>query len=78
MHAHDNQKGTRGEDRDSIPRTLSSKTIVIVVEVAAKHEPVKNYKRLTLFPDNEKNQALAANSQKPTSERRPLFIISFL
>jgi hypothetical protein len=25
-----------------------------------------------------KEQALAANSQKPTSERRPLFIIVFL
>jgi hypothetical protein len=25
-----------------------------------------------------KEQALAANSQKPTSERRPLFIIEFL
>jgi hypothetical protein len=50
MHEHDNLKGTRGEDRDSIPRTLSSKTVVIVVEVAAKHEPAKDYKRLALSP----------------------------
>jgi hypothetical protein len=50
MHEHDNLKGTRGEDRDRIPRTLSSKTIVIVMEVAAKLEPAKDYKRLTLFP----------------------------
>jgi len=41
MHEHDNQKGTRGGDRDSIPRMLSSKTIVIVMEVAAKLEPAK-------------------------------------
>ena len=41
MHEHDNLKGTCGEDRDSIPRTLSSKTIVIVMEVAAKLEPAK-------------------------------------
>ena len=41
MHEHDNLKGTRGEDRDRIPRTLSSKAIVIVMEVAAKLEPAK-------------------------------------
>jgi len=41
MHEHDNLKGTRGGDRDSIPRTLSSKTIVMVMEVAAKLEPAK-------------------------------------
>jgi len=50
MHEHDNLKGTRGGNRDSIPRTLSSKTIVIVVEVAAKLEPAKDYKILALFP----------------------------
>jgi len=31
MHEHDNLKGTHGEDRDRIPRTLSSKTIVMVI-----------------------------------------------
>jgi len=41
MHEHDNLKGTRGGNRDSIPITLSSKTIVIVMEVAAKLEPAK-------------------------------------
>jgi hypothetical protein len=76
MHEHDNLKGTRGGDRDRIPRTLSIKTIVIVMEVAAKHEPAKDYKKLALSRQ-WKNQALAANSQKPTSERRLLFIISF-
>jgi len=41
MHEHDNLKGTRGGDRDSIPRTLSSKPIVIVMKEAAKLEPAK-------------------------------------
>jgi len=41
MHEHDNLKGTRGGDRDRIPRTLSSKTVVIVMEVSAKLEPQK-------------------------------------
>jgi len=50
MHEHDNLEGTRGGTRDSIPITLSSKTIVIVVEVAAKPEPAKDYKKLTLSP----------------------------
>jgi hypothetical protein len=50
MQEHDNLKGTRGEDRDRIPRTLSSKAIVIVMEVAAKLEPAKDYKRLALSP----------------------------
>jgi len=50
MHDHDNLKGTRGEDRDRVPRTLSSKTVVMVMEVAAKLEPAKDYKRLTLSP----------------------------
>jgi hypothetical protein len=36
-----------------------------------------DYKRITLRKQ-WKEQALAANSQKPTSERRPLFIIEFL
>jgi hypothetical protein len=34
-------------------RTLA---VAIVVEVAAKHEPAKDYKRLALFPNNEKNK----------------------
>jgi len=46
MHEHDNLKGTRGEDRDRIPRTLSSKTFVMVIEVVAKLEPAKDYKKL--------------------------------
>ena len=41
MHEQDNLEGTRGGDRDRIPRTLSSKTVVIVMEVAAKLEPAK-------------------------------------
>jgi len=41
MHEHDNLKGTHGGDWDRIPRTLSSKTVVIVMEVAAKLEPAK-------------------------------------
>ena len=56
MHEHDNLKGTRGEDQDRIPRTLSNKTIVIVMEVAAKLEAVKDYKRLALFPNNERSK----------------------
>jgi hypothetical protein len=48
------------------------------MEVAAKLEPANDYKRLALSPRQMKEQALAANSQKPTSERRPLFIIEFL
>jgi hypothetical protein len=36
-----------------------------------------DYKTITLSRQ-WKEQALAANSQKPTSERRPLFIIVFL
>jgi hypothetical protein len=50
MHEHDNQEGTRGGNRDGIPGTLSSNTVDIVMEVAAKLEPAKNYKRLTLSP----------------------------
>jgi hypothetical protein len=49
MHEHDNLKGTRGDNQAGIPGTLSSNAVVIVVEVAAKHEPAKDYKRLTLF-----------------------------
>ena len=37
-----------------------------------------DYKRDHDCPGNLKEQALAANSQIPTSERRPLFIIEFL
>ena len=48
MYEHDNHKGTRGEDRDGIPRTLSSNTVVIVSGTAAKLEPAKDYKKLTL------------------------------
>jgi aspartate/methionine/tyrosine aminotransferase len=33
---------------------LSSKSVVIVSGTAAKLEPAKDYKRLTLFPDNER------------------------
>jgi len=45
MLEHDNLKGTRGEDRDSIPRTLSSKTIVMVSGMGAKLEPATDYKK---------------------------------
>jgi hypothetical protein len=41
MHEHENLKGTLGGDQDRIPRMLSSKTVVIVIEVAAKLEPAK-------------------------------------
>jgi hypothetical protein len=45
--------------------------------MAAKLEPAKDYKILALSPRQWKKQALAATSQKPTSERRLLFIIEF-
>jgi len=45
MHEHDNLKGTRGGDRDSIPRKLSSNSVVIVSGMAAKLEPAKDYKK---------------------------------
>jgi len=41
MHEHDNLEGIRGGCRDRIPQTLSSKTVDIVIEVAAKLEPAK-------------------------------------
>jgi len=59
-HAHDNQRelvvslGTVSWDK------LSNKSVVIVMEVAAKLEPAKDYKRLALSPRQWKNQALAA------------------
>jgi hypothetical protein len=56
MHEHDNLKGTRGGDWDRIPRTLSSKAIVMVMEVAAKLEPEKDYKKTHIVPDDEKNK----------------------
>jgi len=39
---------------------------------------VHDYKRDYDCPGNLKEEAVAGNSQKPTSERRPLFIIEFL
>jgi len=77
MHEHDNlgelvaYLGTVFRDK------LSDKYIVMVMEVAAKPEPAKDYKK-TQIVQAMKEQALAANSQKPTSERRPLSIIEFL
>jgi len=56
MHEHDNLKGTRGGDRDRIPRTLSSKTIVIVSGMAAKLELAKDYKKARIVSDNERNK----------------------
>jgi hypothetical protein len=50
----------------------------MVSGTAAKLEPAKDYIRTHIVPEQWKNQALAANSQKPTSERRSLFIIEFL
>ena len=41
MHVHDNLEGICGLSGTVSRRTLSSKTIVIVMEVAAKLEPVK-------------------------------------
>jgi hypothetical protein len=45
--------------------------------MAAKLEPAKDYKKTDIV-QAMKEQALAANSQKPTSGRKPLFIIVFL
>jgi hypothetical protein len=56
---------------------LSSNSVVMVSGMAAKLEPAKDYKKTHIVRAMEE-QALAANSQKPTSERRPLFIIVFL
>jgi hypothetical protein len=56
---------------------LSSNSVVMVSGMAVKLEPAKDYKKTDIVRAMEEH-ALAANSQKPTSERRPLFIIVFL
>jgi hypothetical protein len=50
--------------------SYQSKSIVIVSGMAAKLEPAKDYKELTLSPDDEKNQALATNGKYDTYQRR--------
>jgi len=77
MHEHDNLKGTRGGDQDRIPRTLSSNTIVIVSGLAAKLEPLKTIKRLTLSPTMKRTSSSSEQSDT-YQRRRPLFIIEFL
>jgi len=71
MHEHDNLKGTRGEDRDSIPRTLSSKTIVIVSGTAAKLEPLRTIKD-SHYSGNKRTSS--SSEQSDTYQRKKTFI----
>jgi len=57
---------------------LSSKSVDIVRGMAAKLEPAKKtIKNSHCLPDNEKNEALAANSQIPTSGEDLYLLLSF-
>jgi hypothetical protein len=79
MHEHDNLRGTRGDNRAGIPRTLSSNTVVIVMGVAAKLEPAKDYKRLALSPRQwEEPSSRAIHSQTITSEEHLKILLRFL
>jgi len=78
MHEHDNLKGNLWRRPGQNPEdAIKQKTIVIVMEVAAKLEPAKDYKRLALSPRQWKNQALAVNSQIPTSGEDLYLLLSF-
>jgi len=48
MYEHDNHRELVAKTGFGSPRTLSSNTVVIVSGTAAKLEPAKDYKKLTL------------------------------
>ena len=80
MHEHNNLKGTRGRNRDGNPMdAVKQNTIVIVAEVAAKHEPVKDYKRLALSPRQWEEPSSSSNPQSDiTSEEHLKILLRFL
>jgi hypothetical protein len=49
MHEHDNQRELVAETGTESRGRYQSNSFVIVSGMTAKHEPVKEYKRLTLF-----------------------------